>query len=243
MVKIVNLVLFNDNNNDYCEMYKILSKYYKIYNNVTTYFYKYNNAIENDFELIDDVLNIKGNESFVPGILNKTLEAFKYIDKNILDYDYIIRVNISSIIDYKILSDELEKNPMEYWGGTNVPNLSWYDPPCGIVDNKYFGIQFSSGTNIIISKNGMKILLDNINLIDKSIIDDVAIGILFTTLNIKANIIVNDRFVFVPMINSNEELDNILAKQYIVYRNKQHFRHIDVIQMKMITSKICELYT
>jgi hypothetical protein len=224
-------------------MYTILSNYYKNFDNVKTYFYKFNNTIENDIELLDDVLNIKGTETMIPGILNKTIKTFKYIEKELENYDYVIRTNISSILDFKLLSIELEKTPIIYYGGTFVINLHWEDHSAGIIDNKYFNTFFASGTNIIISKKGYKLLMDNINLIDKTIIDDVAIGVLFKTINIYHTNILPNKFIFLPVLNNINEINNLIEKEYIVYRNRNDVdRNIDVKQMKLITDLLSEKY-
>ena len=61
--------------------------------------------------------------------------------------------------------------PVEYYGSTIVGEEK--------------GIPFASGTNIILSKKGYITLVDNINLLDKTLIDDVSIAFLFDKLNIK----------------------------------------------------------
>jgi DNA-binding ferritin-like protein (Dps family) len=242
MVKILNLVLYSDNEH-YNNMYCILSNYYKKFNNVKTYFYKFNNTIENDFELIDDILNIKGTESMVPGVLDKTLKTFKYFEKEYENYDYVIRSSISTIVDFILLSIELEKNPIEYYGSSHNICLQWLDYIGGIVDNKYFNTFFASGTNIILSKKGYKLLLDNVNLIDKTIIDDVAIGVLFKNINIHHTNIAPNKFIFVPVLNDINNFNNLIDKEYIVYRNRNDVdRNIDVKQMKIITDLLSEKY-
>ena len=234
MVKILNLVLYSDNNKSYIKMYNILRNYNN-FNNIKTYFYKYDNTIDNDIEFVDDIIKIKGEETMIPGILDKTIIALKSVENIIVDYDYVIRTNISSIVNYKLLIEELEKNPITYYGGTHVMNLCWLDIPFGIVDNKHFNTPFASGTNIILSKKGYKLLIDNSHFLDRTIIDDVSIGILFKKLNTCFNHIPN-KFVSVPIILNNlNEYKNLLEKKNIVYRNHNGNRKIDVLQMNILT--------
>ena len=47
-MKILNLVLYSDNDKNYVKMYEVLSPYYKRFSDVTTYFYKYN---DNNYKL------------------------------------------------------------------------------------------------------------------------------------------------------------------------------------------------
>ena len=241
MVKIINLILYNDNNNEsYVKMYNILSSFYNRYkNNVTTFFYKYNNTIINDIELIDNIIHIKGEETFVPGILEKTLIAFKYIDNN-YDYDFIVRTNISTIINFDLLIPELEKTPILYYGGVYTSFLLWTDIPAGIIDDKYKYTHFVVGTNIILSKNGCKLLTDNTHLIDKTIIDDVAIGVFFRQLNIDVHrLLTYDNYHVVSKDFSITELNETINRKIIVYRNRSNIdRNFDVINMKLITDTI-----
>ena len=49
-----------------------------------------------------DVLYVPGCESYIPGILHKTLEAMEYCVRN-LAFDVIVRSNISTVIDFRRL--------------------------------------------------------------------------------------------------------------------------------------------
>ncbi len=75
-MKILNLVLYSDNDEIYVQMYQALSGYYKGFSDVSTYFYKYNENISGNIEITGDIINIKGRESYMPGILNNTIDAF-----------------------------------------------------------------------------------------------------------------------------------------------------------------------
>jgi hypothetical protein len=226
-MKILNLVLYNDNDEIYIQMYKALSGYYKGFSNVSTYFYKYNDNISDNIEISGDIINIKGRESYTPGILNKTIDALLLFKNNgeYEKYDYIVRSNISSVVNFTLLLKELELNPIEYYGSTNVGHIT--------LDN--INIPFASGTNIILSKNGYLTLINNINLLDKAHIDDISIAVFFYKLNIKITKLGKDGFVFVPMINNTAEYEKLVSNNYLVYRNKnENDRQYDVINMKNI---------
>lgn len=254
MIKILNLVLYSDDI-DYNEMYKILNDFYKHYEDydnkhffVKTYYYKFNNTIDNDIELIDNIINIKGDETFIPGILDKTLIAFKYIEKefNENNYDYLIRSNISSILDFNLFSETLKQNPIHF-GSTSIGFLNCIDKQSGIIDDKYFNLYFAGGTNIIMSKYAYKNLLNNINLFDKTIIDDVAISIVFNQLNIKCELLIENKHIYMinelHNIDDLNNIDEIIMKKYLVYRNnnKKKDRSIDIQGMKKITSKLLSI--
>ena len=233
-MKILNIVLYSDNEINYVQMYEALSGYYKRFSDVTTYFYKYNENISDNIEITGDIINIKGRESYIPGILNKTIDTLLLFKNNgeYEKYDYIIRSNISSIVNFSLLSEQLELNPVEYYGSTNIGYIT--------LDNT--NIPFASGTNIIMSKKGYITLVDNINLLDKSLIDDISIAVFFHKLNIKITKIDKageNGFVFVPMINNNLEYEKLVSSKYSVYRNKsENNRQYDVINMKNIIRAI-----
>ena len=229
-MKILNLVLYSDNYEIYVQMYEALSGYYKGFSDVSTYFYKYDENISGNIEITGDIINIKGRESYTPGILNKTIDAFMLFKNNgeYEKYDYIIRSNISSIVNFRLLSEQLELNPVEYYGSTNIGNIE--------IDNT--NIPFASGTNIIMSKKGYMTLVDNINLLNRAYIDDISIAVFFHKLNIKITNVGKAGecgFAFVPMINNNLEYEKLVSHNYLVYRNKsENNRQYDVINMKNI---------
>ena len=236
-MKILNLVLYSDNEINYVHMYEALSEYYKGFSDVSTYFYKYNENISDNIEIKGDVISIKGRESYIPGILNKTIDTFMLFKNNgeYEKYDYIIRSNISSIVNFSLLSEQLELNPVEYYGSTNIGYIT--------LDNT--NIPFASGTNIIMSKKGYITLVDNINLLDKALIDDISIAVFFHKLNIKITKVDKagkNGFVFVPMINNNLEYEKLVRHDYLVYRNRSDDnRHCDVINMKNIIKYIRDI--
>lgn len=236
MIKIVNLVLYNDNNHNYVRMYDILTEHYKKYANVITIFYKYKNNLQNEMELNGNILNIKGKESYIPGILQKTMTAFDFIQTHVTDFDYIVRSNISSMIDFKLLSLELEKNKIEYYGGTRFGKIPSYSK----LDARYANTPYASGTNIFLSKKGLQLLIDNKHLINNKVIDDISIGALFKDLKIEHKEIIPNKFVFVPRIRNNEQFEKIMNNSYVVYRNNNGNRDIDVSQMKRISTALHE---
>ena len=61
--------------------------------------------------LIDgNILYIHGEETFLPGVLNKTLDAMKVITNNLnIQYDFILRSNASTVINYYSLFRYIEE--------------------------------------------------------------------------------------------------------------------------------------
>lgn len=173
--KILNLILYSPG---YENMYNVLSNYLKKLN-IDHYFYMYSNEYEENFTIIDDIIYIKGEESFLPGITNKTLDVFEFAS-NSFKYDYIIRSNVSSVINYELLQFWLSYNDVDYAGPYNYTG-SFVDIKSGITEEKhklYGKIPFIGGCCIVLSNKAIQTLVDNKEKIKKlNIIDDVAIGI------------------------------------------------------------------
>ena len=82
-MKILHIIIysnskFSDNIKEgtYENMQKLLSNYYKKFNdNVTTYFVKYNEYVKSiygsEYYIENGIIYINGKESYVPGILKK----------------------------------------------------------------------------------------------------------------------------------------------------------------------------
>jgi hypothetical protein len=239
-LSFLNLVLYSsDNSGPYDKMYEETNKYYKTFPNVKTVYYTFSNDISDNYlDTITNILYIKGTENYIPGILDKTIKAFEYFKED--NYDYIIRSNISTLINFYLLNDELMKHPVEYSTGF-LFTIHQLDPGNGITKQSFEsmkGLKYPSGTSIILSKNTMKQLLNNKNLLETDKIDDVAIGLFFSKHypNIKLENIFDDRYLFVPDMEGNYEKikELIMNKNYIFYRNRNNNRDIDPIQLKQI---------
>ncbi len=242
MMKLLNLVLYSNSSLEhqegYEEMQKTLKKYYATFPNVKTIFYKYSN----EDKLEDGILHIKGTESLVPGVLQKTLKAFEYILDDLNNYDYIIRTNVSSIIDFNLLQKELTSNPISFYGGGNVENLQWTGG--GITDSTWFGTLFISGTCLIFTRDAVNFIVENQHLIHMDIVDDVALAILIREHkpDVKPHQFKDrQQYKATPVFFTNNGFNVDAIKHYvnnnniIVYRNRcYNCRKIDEIQMKLI---------
>lgn len=229
---IINLVLYS-NDNEYDNMYHLTRKYYNQFSNVKTIYYKFNDKNTREYELVDDILNIKGKETYIPGILDKTIKAFQYIEDNDnYKFDYLIRSNISTIVDFDLLTEYLQDTSIEYGGG--LKNTITGDKNHPDLEN----LIYASGTAIILSRSSLKEFLNKKQNLRKDLIDDVSIGVIMRDhlQNIKQHYIPENRFKFIPNENGNRSkiTDSIKNKSYIFYRNRQDDRKIDVAQMEII---------
>ena len=163
--KIIILIL---NSPGYEKQNNIMREYLSKFD-IKFYFYSY--SIESD-EIIDDQIFIKGEETFIPGILNKTIKVFQMFKS----YDYIIRLNASTMIDLTKVDFDNRENG-DYFGYLNSISVD-LNEKYGITQdflNKNGSIPFVSGKCIILSKKAIKILLESE--IDYTIMDDIAISL------------------------------------------------------------------
>ena len=239
-IKILNLVLYSRDSEEYDYMKRITEEYYKNFKNVKTVYYAFSETITSPYKLENNVLLVKGKESYVPGIIEKTKKAFLYFKDDYNKYDYVVRSNISTIINFELLSQELSKNPIDYGSGLTF-SVQSFD-----VDNsneKIYDVNFASGTSIIMSKKVIKNIINNIGNVRNDIIDDVSIGVFIKDYmpDIKMKQIVPDKFTFVPNYDGNYDkvYDHVNNKDFIFYRNRSDAeRSIDAIQMSQIVNII-----
>jgi hypothetical protein len=222
--KILHLVLFSHDDGAYDMMYQLTSKFYKSFSNVTTYYYCFDPNINEEYEIKDDILYIKGDEGYIPNILDKTIKAFEFFNE-IIDYDYIVRSNISTIINFNLLSYKLLKDKPNYGGGVN--EIETLNSDGGVIDTNLIGLNYVSGTNIILSNKIVNRILENKNNINYDIIDDVAIGLL-----------IRDYMPDIELTMYNDYYTFENKKGSIFYRSRTDDRYDDVENMKIIINNI-----
>lgn len=243
-IQILNLVL-HSNTPIYNEMYTITNEHYKKYTNVKTVYYLFSD-IEKEYEYDSEtnILQIKGIETFIPG-QHKTIKAFEFFRDEFRNYDYVVRPNASSIVNFDNLCNELNEltnnnNPMNYGGlWMHIADGST-SPDYGIIDNRFANLNYASGTCIILSKNAFAVLMDGLHLYDDSAVDDVSIGdfihkhteYTFTNLT-KVVFTTEDHFLKNMHNNTNDKL-----KEYILFRNRSNDRYYDIEIMKYIAKNI-----
>lgn len=235
-MKFIHLVLYSKNN-IYDKMKIVSEEYYNKFNNVITFYYCFNNDITTNYKIDGNFLYFKGNETYIPGIITKTIKALEFIYKNKYYFDYIIRSNISTIIDFKLLEEELTKNPIEYYGGGIIFSAWDIEHKINNIHKKtYYNNNFISGTSIILSKKGLSFIIKNKNNIVYDTIDDIAIGVLF---NNYCNYIIKNGLKCIGRWTETKDKINFKHNN-IFYRCKytedtnNMNRNIDLIKMKKI---------
>jgi hypothetical protein len=194
-------------------MYHLTSVYYRQFGSVKTVYYTYSS----EYEQSEDVLCFKGHESYVPGVLEKTLKAFDYFKEHV-EYEYVVRSNVSTIVNFELLFTALKQRPVYYAGG-KVLNLQWLDVKSGVVDDLWHGTMYASGTCIILSKKMFMSVVKNKHKLRKEFIDDLAIGIY-----------IREYHPYVHPVTINA-----------MFRNRSSNRFVDVENMKEILKVISDV--
>jgi hypothetical protein len=242
-IQILNVVLFSKNNEPYERMQQITNNYYKKFNNVHTYYYCYDENLQEDVLLKDNILYLKGSETYIPGILEKTILVLEYFRDEIPKYNYVIRTNISTIVRFDLLEKNLRENPIDY-GCAVCFSIEYNKKKNELPENQYI---FSSGTSIIFTPEVALNIINNKDKLDKELIDDVSIGkfiqIEMPDIEMKSvmNNIPNNGFLFVPSLNDREQIKQLVHDDNIViFRNNNGNRELDADQMNTIVELLNE---
>jgi hypothetical protein len=248
--KIVCLTIFNNNDHYNCyynEMKEHNEYYIKFLNNnavfsknLTVLYIIYKNLDKLDYLVEGNLLYINGDETYMPGILDKTLLAMEIVTNKLnIEYDFILRTNASTVIDYFELYDYLKNcdinvNEHYYYIGTYY-NLTWYDYKNGIIDDTYHGTRFCSGTFTMINRLLTINIINNNDKILRNLIDDVSIGQYVNTVKNVKEIDIRDLALFRCEEYSTD-------KKYISYLNNtnKEDRIVDVINFKCQINSIIE---
>lgn len=184
-MRIAHLVLYTEENAHEQAMMQLQRFLYDDQENVQTIYYTYSYHVRNiEYDATERILRIPGHESYIPGILLKTWTAFEWAMQHMQPYDYLLRTNISTLMNFPLFFKALKQKPVRF-GGMHTLTVGWYSPHSGIYDNSFEGVQFPSGFAIIWNAETFAHMLSmgrpRLNL---SVVDDVAIGLLMKDLGV-----------------------------------------------------------
>lgn len=227
--EIINLILYSEEKPCYIQMRKLLSSYLKS-RDIEHYFYCFRETQNEDFILDDDILYIKGKETYIPGILDKTLLALKYISTK--SFKYVVRSNVSSFVNFNMLKELLDKDVFDY-GGT----IQYGFNQIGINN----GDIFIGGQCLIFSKPFVNLMIENKDkIMSYNRIDDQSIGLFYIDNcknTVKRHLYGSEYFEW----NSNE-----FKHTKFLYRNRQddirnNSGSIEDIERNNDVSNMCSL--
>jgi len=246
-IRILHLVLYSQND-AYDKMHDVTSELYKNIKNMDTYYYCFSPNIQKEYDLSGDILFIKGEETFLPGILDKTLKAFEYFKDELPKYTYVVRSNISTVIDFVKLKKELVKEEINYGGGALITLTSLSASYGVMTDPNWAGTLYSSGTAIVFSSKTIQKMLTQMDSVPREVIDDVALGIYIREKEPEIKVKDIGKWHMVPDISkTNDSIDEMIETNDIIfYRNNNGNRDLDAQQMKQIAdvlSRTSESFT
>ena len=186
-----------------------------------------NPNLENDWNYNPEqrLLEIKGHESYNPGLRIKTLKALQ-LCLTLFDFDYLVRTNMSTVINMKLLKQKLSYLEGKSVYGGHVWNLQYEDLYSGISKEilaKYYNIQYVSGTSIILSRDNCVFLASKQHLLEDNIVDDVAVGVIMKNkqlpnlfLNFQSGPLKDENVVFFRFKNETDRQNDFfrMIKQY-----------------------------
>ena len=228
-MNVIILILANDAP-IYDEMQNIWRKYMNTHKNIKSYFIKYKENIEHDIVLDENeyTIFIKGYESFIPGILDKTIKAIEYCNNN-FKFDYLLRTNMSSFIILNKLYTYCLNNTIDCGGHIGF---------CHKDPQFVNGRKFISGSGILLSNNACHYLIENKNIINYNIDDDVGISSVLKEKYKFTQIHRNDKMINIPFI---KEL--VINSDVYHYRCKNNYGILDYETLQVMKSLFDMVYT
>lgn len=182
MRKILHLVLYNPSPT-YTTMYEITREWYATWaeKGIDTYYYYYSPDVNVPTVDVENMtLRLPGTESYYPGILMKTLDAFEFFSRE--GYEFIVRSNISSPVNFKNL--QFVEQAMLY-GGPHLINPYLVDTqkqnPLVL---EIGAMRFVHGTCIVFGPDTIRLLLANRHKLCQTVEDDLSFGLFFARRNI-----------------------------------------------------------
>jgi len=134
---------------------------------VRSLFLIFDPTLKSDYLLSDDTLTLKGTDSYVPGIYDKSIRAMKICLSlpEFSEVTYVIRSNLSSFWIWCRLHTFLKDAPSkQYVASGHIMNVYGYLAP--------------QGSNIIMSRDVALSFSNELNHPQKSLPDDVVFGVL-----------------------------------------------------------------
>lgn len=218
--------LLNKSSEIYYIQREFWKKYYNQQENIDCYFIE----CDEKYEIQNNCIKCECQESYTPGIYQKTILSLKYLQDR--DYDFYIRTNLNSFFIFPYLLDLLEKIKLDIpiYTGDYSDRSDWI-----------------CGNSIIWNKKGVSHLLHyGLNkkyFNNKSIPDDVLIGKVMVENGIKPYPI-EDIVYWITKETSknkqNQDIEIVKQKKYPIIRTRPEYHNI--IYYKQLMNKLLKTF-
>lgn len=167
-MKILIISIYNPTD-EYSQMLELQKKYVHSHDNFDVYFITCADQPE-EIKVVDDMIYVKGDETPL-NILMKTVKSIDYLLNTLhKKYDYMVRSNISTIINLHNLYKYLETSPRTlFYSGGFLLYICWrleewfhLSSEKHHLANYFYGTKFIQGTSIILSIDMVQSLLKKI---------------------------------------------------------------------------------
>ncbi len=175
--KTLVLIICSDNLPVYVDLQRVWRSYMHLDpEHFECYFIRAVPELSSDFLIKDDVIWSKGQESVIPGLLNKTLVSLEALLPRLDEFDYVLRANLSSFYVFPCLLDFLKRAPRQrFYSGIHHG-----------YKNPEHRAGWVNGSGIIMSTDlAMSLIINKSALLNRSMdscsnFDDVVIADFFT---------------------------------------------------------------
>jgi hypothetical protein len=165
-IKVLVLIVTSDDLPVYTELQNIWRSYmHRDHEHVEAYFIRGNPNLAHEYEIEEEIIWSRCQESLIPGILTKTIMSLEAMLPRIKsEFDYVLRTNLSSFYVFPRLLEFLKQCPRtNFYGGSPIGKHDLY---------------IGSGSGFLMSPDIAELLVKNkqyfIN--NASTYDDVIIG-------------------------------------------------------------------
>lgn len=220
-LKILVLIVASNQLQAWIDLQSIWKKYmHKDKNHFECYFVRADINLIKPFELDRENITVKVEDSYVPGILNKTISSLEAFYSRLDEFDYVLRTNVSSFYVFPRLLTYIQKLPEKNCYAA-YPYAAYY--------HKYGKINFGSGAGFIISSDVAKKIVaskDEISKYSDLFPDDVVIGYFCQNIGLKitpaSRVDIPNLFIWERMKNKLPALEyHFRAKSSMAPRNEK----------------------
>jgi hypothetical protein len=216
---VLFLIISSDDLPCYSKMREYARLYFSLYNKSIKYFFiQFDESLDCDVREVNDFLYFKGKESIIPGIIEKTKMAMKYVNEH-YDYDFLIRTNLSS-----------------FWNLNNLLAIKKLLPLSNYAGGAIMFNTFISGTSIILSKDVCIKLVNTIS--TNRNYDDVYISSTLRKLGYKLNDVKNVNMMMHMLVNDSDNVIPDDINNILYFRIKNTDRNDDIRMMEILCQRI-----